>query len=92
MKSRDDSRSGGVDADFVFRYPLEVRAAPTDGEDRLTAVTRAILSHLLDLVILYDADGRDVYPVQFAFVRDRLRRDIWPRVEGQSNSETRRSP
>jgi len=92
VKGRDDSRSGGVDADFVFRYPLEVRAAPTDGEDRLAAVTRALLSQLLDVVTLYDADGRDVYPVQFAFIRDRLRRDIWPRVDGQPNSGTQRSP
>ena len=78
---RIEEQSSIVGPDFVFRYPLEVRPAPTDGEDRLAAVTRAFLSQLLDIVTLYDADGHEVCPTQFAFIRDKLRRDIWPPAE-----------
>jgi len=60
----------------VIQYRLEHRPEATEPSD-VEEVFRRILEILHDLVVLYDRDGNELYPVRFRFMNDPVCRDIY---------------
>ena len=56
--------------EFIFRYRLQCEPTPAMRSDRLLEVVRAILAHVLDVVVLYDKQGNTLEPHRLAFVRE----------------------